>query len=225
MLKAILFDLDGTLTNTDPLHYQTWAHVLESYQIPINSNFYKAHISGKTNAEIVQDLFPQLSPEEGLKLANLKEANFRELAINLEPLAGLNEFLSWVKNQSFKTGLVTNAPRENTDLMLNVLNLSDYFDAVILSDEIGIGKPNPAPYQYCLDQLNILAEDAIAFEDSPSGIRSAIAAGIKTIGVASTHDSKSLNDLGVTRVIEDFKSLVLWQYLLPIAPHYADKIY
>ncbi|MFM6452633.1 MAG: HAD family hydrolase, partial [Planktothrix sp.] len=144
MLKAILFDLDGTLTNTDPLHYQTWAHVLESYQIPINSNFYKAHISGKTNAEIVQDLFPQLSPEEGLKLANLKEANFRELAINLEPLAGLNEFLSWVKNQSFKTGLVTNAPRENTDLMLNVLNLSDYFDAVILSDEIGIGKPNPA---------------------------------------------------------------------------------
>ncbi len=213
MLKAILFDLDGTLTNTDPLHYQTWAHVLESYQIPINSNFYKAHISGKTNGEIVKDLFPHFSAEAGLELANLKEENFRKLAINLEAMAGLNEFLSWVKNQSFKTGLVTNAPRENTDLVLNVLNLSDYFDTVVLSDEIGIGKPDPAPYQYCLDQLNILAEEAIAFEDSPSGIRSAIAAGIKTIGVASTHDPKNLNDLGVTFVVEDFKSSVLWEYL------------
>ena len=75
---------------------------------------------------------------------------------------------------------------------------------MVLSDEIGIGKPDPAPYQYCLDQLNILPEEAITFEDSPSGIRSAIAAGIKTIGVASTHDPNSLKDLGVAFVIDDF---------------------
>lgn len=213
MLKAILFDLDGTLTNTDPFHYQTWADILEINQITIDSSFYKTYISGKTNTEIVKDLFPHFSEEDGLKLANLKESKFRELAVNLKPLEGLNDFLIWIKQQSFKTGLVTNAPRENTDFMLETLNLSDYFDSVILSDEIGIGKPNPAPYQYCLDQLNILAEDAIAFEDSPSGIRSAIAAGIKTIGVASTHDPKSLNDLGVTFVVEDFKSSLLWEYL------------
>ncbi|WP_254174960.1 HAD family hydrolase [Planktothrix pseudagardhii] len=216
MLKAILFDLDGTLTNTDPFHYQTWANVLATYQITIDSSFYKTHISGKTNAEIVKDIFPHFSAKEGLKLANLKESKFRELAVNLEPLEGLNDFLYWVKKQSFKTGLVTNAPRENTDFMLKMLNLSDYFDQVILSDEIGIGKPDPAPYQYCLNQLNILAEEAIAFEDSPSGIRSAIAAGIETIGVASTHEPKILTDLGVALVIEDFNNSALGAYLQKI---------
>lgn len=216
MLKAILFDLDGTLTNTDPFHYQTWANVLETHQITIDSSFYKTHISGKTNAEIVKNLFPHFSEQDGLKLANLKESKFRELAVNLEPLPGLNDFLGWVKQQSFKTGLVTNAPRENTDFMLETLNLSNYFDSVILSDEIGIGKPDPAPYQYCLNQLNILAEEAIAFEDSPSGIRSAIAAGIKTIGVASTHEPKILTDLGVALVIKDFKNLALGTYLQKI---------
>ncbi|MCF3624378.1 HAD family phosphatase [Planktothrix agardhii 1801] len=204
MLKAILFDLDGTLVNSDPLHYLTWAKVLEIYQFNIDHRFYQTRISGRTNAEIVADLFPEFSDEDIVKMVDLKELKFRELAIDLQPLPGLIEFLDWVNQQGFKTGLVTNAPRKNTDFILEILKLSDYFDSVVLSDEIGIGKPDPAPYQYCLDQLNILPEEAITFEDSPSGIRSAIAAGIKTIGVASTHDPNSLKDLGVAFVIEDF---------------------
>jgi HAD superfamily hydrolase (TIGR01509 family) len=204
MLKAILFDLDGTLVNSDPLHYLTWAKVLEIYQFNIDHRFYQTRISGRTNADIVAYLFPELSDEDIVIMVDLKELKFRELAIDLQPLPGLIEFLDWVNQQGFKTGLVTNAPRENTDFILEILNLSDYFDSVVLSDEIGIGKPDPAPYQYCLDQLNILPEEAITFEDSPSGIRSAIAAGIKTIGVASTHDPNSLKDLGVAFVIDDF---------------------
>lgn len=213
MLKAVLLDLDGTLANTDPLHYQTWLEVLKPHNIELTPSLYKARISGKTNAEIVQDLFPQFSEVEGMKLADKKEALFREIATDLPPLAGLMDFLAWVNEQNLKTGLVTNAPRENTDFMLNALNLSDYFEAVVLSDELGIGKPDPAPYQYCLNQLNILAEDAIAFEDSPSGIRSAVAAGIKTVGVASTHDPNALQALGVSFVIDDFNSSELWQFL------------
>lgn len=213
MLKAVLLDLDGTLANTDPLHYQTWLEVLKPLHIELNPSLYKARISGRTNAEIVQDLFPQFSETEGMKLADAKEALFREIATNLQPLDGLMNFLAWVNEQKLKTGLVTNAPRENTDFMLNRLNLSNYFNQVVLSDEVGIGKPDPAPYQYCLNQLNILAEEAIAFEDSPSGIRAAIAAGIPTIGVASTHDPNSLKELGVSLVIDNFNSLELWQFL------------
>jgi HAD superfamily hydrolase (TIGR01509 family) len=209
MLKAILFDLDGTLVNSDPLHYLTWAKVLEIYQITIDHHFYQTRISGRTNAEIVGDLFPEFSDEDILKMVDLKELKFRELAIDLQPLPGLMDFLAGVNQQGFKTGLVTNAPRKNTDFILEILKLSNYFDTVVLSDEIGIGKPDPAPYQYCLEQLSILPEEAIAFEDSPSGIRSAIAAGIKTIGVASTHAPNSLKDLGVGFVIEDFTQIDL----------------
>ncbi|MFY8173416.1 HAD family hydrolase, partial [Planktothrix agardhii] len=103
MLKAILFDLDGTLVNSDPLHYLTWAKVLEIYQFNIDHRFYQTRISGRTNAEIVADLFPEFSDEDIVKMVDLKELKFRELAIDLQPLPGLIEFLDWVNQQGFKT--------------------------------------------------------------------------------------------------------------------------
>ena len=122
MLKAILFDLDGTLANTDPLHYQTWKEILDNHGIPINHNSYKQYISGRTNPAIIQDLLPQLSTTEAEELANYKEAKFREIAINLQPLTGLLDFIEWVKNQKLQRAVVTNAPPENAEFMLEVLD-------------------------------------------------------------------------------------------------------
>ncbi|AFZ21678.1 HAD family hydrolase [Allocoleopsis franciscana] len=95
MLKAILFDLDGTLVNTDPLHYQTWQEVLRDYGMEIDRTFYKAKISGRLNPVIIQDLLPQLSFEAGQQLANSKEARFREIALSLyrQKAEGRPEFI------------------------------------------------------------------------------------------------------------------------------------
>lgn len=65
MLKAVLFDIDGTLANTDLIHFQIWQQLLQDYGLKIDHPFYQKHISGRTNAAIVQDLLPQLSPAEG----------------------------------------------------------------------------------------------------------------------------------------------------------------
>ncbi|RAQ44225.1 hydrolase [Arthrospira sp. O9.13F] len=213
MLKAIIFDLDGTLANTDPIHYQTWVDVLKNYHLEINPDFYQANISGRLNPDIVRDILPQLSPAEGQILADQKEAIFREIAGNLKPLPGLTKLLAWIQKQQLQTAIVTNAPRENAAFMLKVLNLVDYFHTVIVSEDVGVGKPDPKPYQVCLQQLNISPQDAIVFEDSTSGIRSAVAAGITTIGVASTHDPQILKNFGATYVIEDFNNPQLWQDL------------
>jgi beta-phosphoglucomutase-like phosphatase (HAD superfamily) len=95
-------------------------------------------------------------------------------------------------------------------LCLKALNLKERFQTVVLGEEMTAGKPDPAPYQFCLKQLNIQPSEAIVFEDSPSGIRSAIGAGIDTIGVASTHAPDSLKQLGVSLVIDDFNNLEMW---------------
>ena len=89
MLKAILFDFDGTIANTEPLHYKTWKETLKDYGVETDPKFYKQHISGRTNPAIIQDLLPQLSTTEAEELANYKEAKFRKIAINLQPLTGL----------------------------------------------------------------------------------------------------------------------------------------
>jgi beta-phosphoglucomutase len=221
MLTAVLFDLDGTLANTDPLHYQNWQEILRDYGLEIDQAFYKARISGRLNPLIVQDLLPQLSLEAGRQLADDKEARFREMGLSLTPLAGLLDLLAWIDTHGLKKAVVTNAPRENVNFLLKVLKLADTFDAVVLAEEATAGKPDPAPYKLALRLLGISPEEAkplqgrfaIAFEDSRSGIRAAVGAGIYTIGVASTHDPQELLEAGAAMVIPDFTDKQLWLLL------------
>lgn len=213
MLKAILFDLDGTLVNTDPLHYQTWQEILRDYGMEIDRTFYKSKISGRLNPLIIQDLLPHLSLEAGQQLADCKEARFRDMALSLTPLAGLLELLAWIETQGLQKAVVTNAPVENVNFLLKVLKLADIFDTVVLGEEATAGKPDPACYKLALNQLSICAKEAIAFEDSPSGIQAAVGAGIYTIGVASTYEPHVLLQVGASMVIPDFKAHQLWQQL------------
>lgn len=210
MLKAILFDLDGTLVNTDPLHFKIWHEILQTYNTEIDHSFYKTYISGRQNPQIIQDLIPQLSVSEGAELAEYKEARFREIALELQPIAGLMEMLTWIETEGLRKAVVTNAPRENARFMLEVLQLTERFEFVVLGEEMIAGKPDPAPYQYALEQCKIQPSEAIVFEDSPSGIRSAVGAEIYTIGVASTHEPAVLKAIGASLVINDFNDLQLW---------------
>ncbi|BAY93618.1 MULTISPECIES: HAD family hydrolase [unclassified Tolypothrix] len=213
MLFAILFDLDGTIVNTDPIHYIAWQQKLADHGIEIDEAFYQSRISGRLNPEIVKDILPQLSDAEGLKFADEKEALFRELAPNLKPLNGFAELLAWTDAHKLKRALVTNAPRANAEFMLEVLGIKEAFEIVVLAEDCTAGKPDPTPYQVALSQLGIKADQAIALEDSPSGIRSAVAAGIRTLGIASTHDPKILLEVGAFIAIPDFTSLQLWTLL------------
>lgn len=214
MLKALLFDLDGTLSDTDPVHYETWREILLPYGLQIDPLLYKSRFSGRLNQQIVQDFLPQLSPAAGQALSDRKEAAFRERGLTLlRPTHGTQELLRWTDQQQLKRAVVTNAPVENAHFMLQVLGLKEAFPLVVLGDELPVGKPDPLPYTTALNKLEVLPEEAIAFEDSPSGIRSAVAAGIPTIGIASTQAPETLYQLGATLVIPDFTDPQLSAYL------------
>ena len=202
--RALLFDLDGTLAETDSLHLPTWVDVLRPHGIEVDEVFYKENISGRANVEIVRDLLPALSSEEGRSVFEAKEASFRERAGELEPLPGLLDFLREIKDRGLQTGLVTNAPGENVGAILPALKLQDFFDIVVLSDEVEAVKPDPAPYDEALRRLGVPPEAALAFEDSVSGIASAVGAGVPTVGIASTQEPDKLRNAGVFIVAEDF---------------------
>jgi len=199
-----MFDLDGTLAETDSLHLPTWVDVLRSYSIEVDEEFYRERISGRSNSEIVRDLLPDLSDKEGREVFEAKEAAFRERAVTLEPLPGLLDFLELGRKSGLGISLVTNAPKENTEAILLALNLEDYFDAIVLSDEVGAVKPDPAPYRAALEKLGIEPGEALAFEDSISGIVSAAGAGIPTVGIASTQKPEKLLAAGAFTTAEDF---------------------
>ncbi|CAN5238204.1 HAD-IA family hydrolase [soil metagenome] len=202
--RSLLFDLDGTLAETDSLHLPTWVEVLALHGIEVTEEFYRENISGRSNVEIVRDLLPELSEEEGRCVFESKEAAFREKAVDLKPLPGLLDFLELGRRLGLAIALVTNAPRENTEAVLLALKLDRHFDLVVLSDDVGAVKPDPAPYRAALERLDVRPGEALAFEDSISGIASAVGAGIPTIGIASTQEPAKLLEAGAFTTALDF---------------------
>ncbi len=204
MYRALLFDLDGTIAETDSLHLPTWADVLEPYGVRVDEEFYRESISGRNTSEIVRDLLPELSDEENRSVGEAKEARFRERATKLEPLPGLIDFVTWGRERGMSIVLVTNAPEENVQAVLLALELRDSFDAVVLADEVEAVKPDPAPYRAALEKLGVSAEEALAFEDSVSGISSSVAAGIPTVGITSSQVPEKLLEAGAFMTVNDF---------------------
>jgi HAD superfamily hydrolase (TIGR01509 family) len=213
MLSALLFDLDGTLVNTDPVHFLAWQKMLSRYDVYIDESFYQKNISGRLNPEILADILPQLSSQQAVDFADEKEAMFRDMAPSLQRLPGLDELLAWTDTHNIKRALVTNAPRANAYFMLEVLGLGAAFELIVLAEDEEKAKPDPTPYRVAAQRLGVNVDNAIAFEDSPSGIKSSVGAGIKTIGVASTHDPNKLCDIGAFMAIPDFNDLRLWNFL------------
>ena len=147
---------------------------------------------------------PDLSEEEGRAILEDKEANFRKQIVGLEPLPGVRDFLLESQLRGLTAALVTNAPSENAAAVLRILDLEDAFDLVVTAEDVGSGKPHPKPYLTALRDLDVSSSEALAFEDSASGITSAVKAGIPTVGIASTHDPGKLMEAGAFTVYEDF---------------------
>lgn len=212
-LKGILFDIDGTLTNSDPLHFRAFQELLQEVNfqdgVPIDEEFFRQRISGRHNPEIARDLFPQWTEERRREFYEAKESRFRDLASTvLQRMPGLTEFLELVDQQGYRKAAVTNAPRANTELMLQALGLDTYFEVVVLGEECPRAKPHPDPYQHALKALDLTPEQALVIEDSPSGMAAAVAAGIAVVGITSGQTAETLMGSGAAMIIADFHQLL-----------------
>eukprot|EP01116_Phalansterium_solitarium_P009751 TRINITY_DN24035_c0_g1_i1.p1 TRINITY_DN24035_c0_g1~~TRINITY_DN24035_c0_g1_i1.p1 ORF type:complete len:230 (-),score=93.03 TRINITY_DN24035_c0_g1_i1:340-1029(-) len=212
-LKCLLWDLDGTLCDTDRLHMKVFQEFLRPHGFNnVDHKFYSENISGKHNPELFGALLPHLSPAEIHAMGVEKEALFRDLVTQsgAEPVAGLVDVLQAAHSRAprLPSICVTNAPRVNAEFMLDKLKLGHFFDALIIGDECDRGKPHPDPYLAGMRAAGVGPAECVVFEDSPSGIRAAVAAGVKAIvGVATTQAPETLRAAGATHVISDYTNL------------------
>ena len=214
MLTALLFDLDGTLTDTDTLHLQAFRDLLFEHDgRELSTAEFESKVSGRANQELFADLFPERSPAERQALADRKEALFRERSPNLKPLPGLLGVLEHARRLKLGLCVVTNAPRLNAEHMLRAMGLDRAFDHVLVAEELSRAKPDPLPYLTGLQRLGAEAARALAFEDSLPGVTAANAAGIFTVGLSTTQPAQRLLEAGAQLVIEDFDDPRLWALL------------
>jgi len=212
-VRALVFDLDGTLTDSDPLHHQAFAAALALFGLAMSEERYRTEVSGRTNAAICRLLFPHGTQAEHRRFAEGKESRFRDLASRLERLPGLTYLLAFAAGRGLPTALVTNAPRANAEHMLRGLDLEGGFTVMVLAEEVDRPKPDPMPYRLAAERLGIAPGEAVAFEDSVAGVRSASAAGLVTFGVTTSQTAATLRSAGADHAIADFEDPLLWDLL------------
>lgn len=213
MPRALLFDLDGTLTDTHAIRLANWLEVLRPHGVDVDMNIYKEKLTGRPNAEAVQELVPDLSDEERAALLENEESGHRGRTTQAGPIAGLGAFLEEARGRGISLALVSNAPKEEARKSLESLGLADAFEPMVFAEDVGAEKPDPAPYEAALEKLGISPGEALAFEDSPSGMGGAVEAGIPVVGLVATHSPNELREAGAEFVVGDFADRALYERL------------
>jgi HAD superfamily hydrolase (TIGR01509 family) len=207
---ALLFDLDGTLVDTDHLHHAAFAAIMAERGRELSVEEYKAEIMGKPNAAILERYFPG----EDIALLDRKEAMFRDcLPVRVEPVAGIHALLDWAEANGTGCAVVTNAPRDNAVAMLAAAGLAERLPTLIIGDECERPKPDPAPYRAGMAALGATPSRSNAFEDSRSGLRSARSAGAHVFGLTTGLAHEDLLQAGAHETIADFADPGLWSRL------------
>lgn len=183
-LKAVFFDLDGTITDTEKIYQKHWVETIRNFGYPdfpddgaldlrsINSVDGNALMKGRLGEAFDYDIIHE-------RMKKCVEADLRKNGIPLKP--GISDAVSFLSKNGIRSVIVTSTRKEDALLILESAGIDVYFDTVISAHEVKRGKPHPDPYLFALETLSIEPREAAAVEDSPNGARSALDAGLSTI--------------------------------------------
>ena len=203
--KALLFDIDGTLTDTDALHLEAFNAVLGPHGHAFDHARFTKELQGFSNASISERFLASEPPERQAAIMADKEQAFRKLvAGRIQPLPGLMALLARADRANVPMVAVTNAPRLNAEMLLSGLGIADRFKVLIIGDELAHGKPHPMPYLEGLRAVGAASETSLAFEDSRSGVQSASSAGIATVGIRTSLSHADMVTAGAVMSAKDF---------------------
>lgn len=204
MIRGVIFDMDGVITDNNPYHEEAWAEFCRNYGIRLTEEEIHQYIFGRIARDTLEYVFKKtLSVEEIDNYVALKEKIYRELyEPHIKPVIGLMELLNTLKQQGFMLGMATSAPPGNVQFMFDHIPVKDFFDIVLDGESIRKGKPNPEIYIKVIGRLGLSPSECVVFEDSIPGIKAARAAGAIVIGVATTHKAETLKN--VNAIIHDF---------------------
>lgn len=181
--KAIIFDMDGVILNSEPLHEEARQNMFQEMGIVLDDTF--PDPVGKDADKFWNLIFARYGiqgngQEKGVQHYRLVAELVEKSGIGANE--GLIEVLEWAKKKDVKVGLASSSPRFLVDKVLHILKIEQYFDCTVSGDEVARKKPAPDIYQKVLAQLGIQSAEAVAVEDSKTGIEAARAAGIYCFG-------------------------------------------
>lgn len=202
---AVIFDMDGVIVDNHAYHHEAWMTFFQKYGLTVEGDV--SHFFGRTNQDILEAVFPdKLDVERLYQYAGEKEKLYRELYEgNVEMAEGLPELLENLLKMGMKLAVATSAPPGNVDFVMKNTGLRRYFDLVVDSSMVAKGKPDPEIYLLAARKLNVNPARCVVVEDSVSGIRAALAAGMKVVAITTTSGRERLAEADM--IIDNFDEL------------------
>jgi beta-phosphoglucomutase len=204
---ALVFDMDGVLVDNLLFHQKAWILFCKRYLIELTEEEFVQKMFGGTNKDLLSRVFGKPLNEDLIsKYANEKETIYRDLhAPSIQALKGVKTLITEARRNGSKTAVATAGPAENLAFVLEKTGMNDMFDVKLNDSHVQNGKPDPEIYLKASNLLGVPANRCIAFEDSLTGIKSAMAAGMKVIGVATSQPAEALSHSW--KVIHDFTEI------------------
>jgi HAD superfamily hydrolase (TIGR01509 family) len=184
--KGVIFDVDGVLVDSEPLHQRAWKQILEEFGITLSdAQFHR--LMGKTTHQILAMYFEQYGIREDLEFWSFKKDEvYRSLVHEeLKPLDGVVSLLEFLRSRKVRMGVASSAVRQNVKAALDCLGPDICFDSILSVEDITHPKPNPEIYLKAAQALELPPSDCGVIEDSLPGIQSAKEAGAFVIGITT----------------------------------------
>lgn len=188
MMRAVLWDLDGTLVDSADYHWRAWCDALAREGTSITYEQFLDSFGQKNDRILPKWLGADISAERIEQIGGWKEAEYRRImeAEGLRPLPGAEAWLAWLPKGGWKQAIASSAPRANVESMLRVAGLRGYFDVMIAGEDVKAGKPDPEVFLTAAARLGVEPARCVVVEDAAAGIEAARRAGMKCVGVSAT---------------------------------------
>jgi HAD superfamily hydrolase (TIGR01509 family) len=207
-LEAILFDLDGVIIDSEPLHEKAFRQT----SLHLGRDLTQEEVASLkgTVEEIGAAKLLEYNPAATLSIPQVMEYHnnlYKAMFDQMRLIPGSREFIQKAHKKGFKLGLTTSALQENQQRIFEMFNLSPFFSTIITGEDIINGKPHPEPYLKTAEKLGVAPANALVIEDSVNGVRSGKAAGCRVIAITTSFPRERLMELQADYVVDSFAQL------------------
>jgi len=187
MIRAIIFDMDGLMIDSEPFHYEAYKRVFDSFGKEFTQEENNKRYVGISDLDIAKDMMARfylpISPEE---LVRRKQAQYQTILQNqITPQPGLRELLEKLHLHGYKKAIASSAHTAEIETVINTLHISAFIASYCSAEEVARGKPSPDVFLLAAEKLNIKPSECLVLEDSLSGVESAIAAKMACYAIPS----------------------------------------
>lgn len=211
VIKGAIFDVDGVIVDTVPLHFRAWKRMFEEYGHPFELKDYLAKVDGKPRDEGAGSILTELSPEEIKKAGAIKQSYYLGLLDSeaLEVFHSTIKLIHEMKRQGLKIAAASSS--KNAKLILEKIDILRFFDANVSGADFKRGKPDPEIFLTAAKRLQLEPSECVVFEDAKSGVEAAVRGGFRCVGIDRHENSLALQ--GAAIIVKDLAELTLTQII------------